>query len=405
MLSAGCGGRDSPAPGGSTRDGSLDRAVPSGDGRIASSGDGRAPQEDLSLGTGLRLLRDGDFGGAEPHLIAALESAPEDRRVLQGLGAIYMRSDRLRQAEEVLRRALEVEPSAIGARIGLAEVLRKGGRYDEALEALEEVLRRDPDNLKAVFDRAFVLRRLGRVEEAATAARMAIGRQEGNAEAHYILGLCLEQQGKLAEAAGELSRAVELRREHLGALSHLATIEMRRGRPVEAEAFREAHRRALARRRVDDRVREHRRDGIAALNRQDYPTALREFEAVAREDPSDPQVYVYIGSAHIALGDLVAGRAALDRCLRLEPRNERALMELGRLHALAKRLDEAVEALRQSIAVNPDFAEPHYFLAGVYMARGEPDLYRQEMQRYQALKARSQGDAMDLIGGPMGEAR
>jgi Flp pilus assembly protein TadD len=88
---------------------------------------------------------------------------------------------------------------------------------------------------------------------------------------------------------------------------------------------------------------------------------------------------------------------ALAKSLALQPRNERAFMELGRLEALENRLDEAVTALRQSIALNPEFAEPHYFLAGVLAARGEVDAARVETRRYEELKARSRGSAMEII--------
>jgi len=192
---------------------------------------------------------------------------------------------------------------------------------------------------------------------------------------------------------------------HLGALSHLVTVATRLGRPKDAERARQAHREALAQSRIEERVRGHRLKGVEAFNREDYDTALLEFETIAREDPSDYQAPLYIGSALIALGRLEEARVALAKSLQLQPRNERALMELGRLEALQDRLDAAVAALQQAIAVNPEFAEPHYFLAAVHAARGEMDSARAETQRYEELKARSQGAAMEIVTPESGERR
>ncbi|OLC53529.1 MAG: hypothetical protein AUH92_05855 [Acidobacteria bacterium 13_1_40CM_4_69_4] len=276
------------------------------------------------------------------------------------------------------------------------------GRYDEAQATLADVLRRDPGNLTARLKGALLDARLGRAAEAEAGAREVIARRPASAEAHYVLGLALEERAAFVEAADEMGRVQRLVPGHPGALSHLVTIETRLGRPAEAAAWRKTQQEALARLHVENRVRDHRLKGVEAFNRDDYPAALQEFLAIAKEDPDDPQVYLHLGSTYIALGSLDEAKRALDRCLAIDPRNDRALAELGRLHALANRLDDAVEALTKAIAVNPEFAEPHYYLAGVYMARGEPDRFQQEMKIYNDLRARSPGSALEVkpAGGP-----
>jgi len=346
--------------------------------------------------TGLRLLSQGDLKGAEPYLAAALESSPRDRRILEALGSIEARTDRLKQAEGRFRAALSIEPSSIGARIGLAAVLVDTGRYVEAQAALADVLKRDPSNPTAQLKGALLDTRLGRTAEAEAGARRLIASAPASVEAHYVLGLALEQRGAFAEAVDEMRRVHDLAPGHPGALSHLVTLTTRLGRGAEAARWRAAQQEALGRLHVETRVRDHRLKGVEAFNRDDYPVALQEFLAIAREDPGDPQVYLHLGSTYMALGQLEESRRALERCLALAPRNERALAELGRLHALANRLDEAIDSLNKAIAVNPEFAEPHYYLAGGYMARGEAYRYRQELAIYNTLASRSQGQALEI---------
>lgn len=361
----------------------------------SGKGAGPAPAGE-TVQTGFRLLRQGDLKGAEPYLASALKGAPRDRRILEALGTIYARTDRWKMAEESFRSALAAEPASIGARLGLAAVYVDTGRYDEAVAALNEVRSKDPENFVARVKGALLDVRLGRVAEAEAGARAAISRNSGSVEARYVLGLALEQKGALDEAAAEMRRVHDLAPAHLGALSHLVTIETRRGHGAEAARWRAAQQEALSRAHVEERVRDHRIQGVAAFNREDYTTALQEFQLIAREDPGDPQVHLHLGSTYIALGKLAEAKRELERCLSLDPGNDRALVELGRAQALDNRLDEAIAALQKAIAVNPQFPEPHYYLAGIYRARGDEERFRQEMKTFGDLQSRSQGSALEV---------
>lgn len=346
---------------------------------------------------GLLLLHRGDFAGAEAPLEQALGKAPRDPRLLEAMGNLCGRTDRWQRAEGLYRAALEAEPGRISALLGLAMVQSDTGRYPEALATLDAVRQRDPGNLTAEVRRANLLQRTGQTAAAVEAALALIARHPEIAEVPFVLGLALEEQGDLEGAAAALERTVALQPDHLGAWSHLNAIATRRHRPKEAERAAAAHRKALDRRRIEERVRTHRMKGVEAFNHEDYTTALQEFGIIAREDPEDPQVHLYIGSALLAQGHLEEARASLAHSLRLQPRSERALTEMGRLEALQNHLDASVSALRQAIALNPEFPLPHYVLAGVLMARGETEASRAETRQFEALRARSQGGAMEFV--------
>jgi tetratricopeptide (TPR) repeat protein len=337
---------------------------------------------------GLLLFRQGQLIAAEPHLQAALEAAPDDRRLLEALGAIYALSDRPAEAEPLLRRATAESPSSFGAWFHLARVLSDTGREEEALQAIREARRRDPRPVAGMIEEARLLTRVGRYDEAEPIAREAIARNPGVAEPHVVLARCLQERGALDDAAATLRDAIAAEPDHLGALSRLVTIEMRRGNVEEAERARQAHREALALRRVADRVRGPRRNAVAAFGRGDYDEALDTFRAVARETPDDPQVHLHIGATLIALQRYDEALDALRLCLDLDPREARAYTEISRLHALEGRIDEAFEALQQAVELNPDDPEPHYVRAGLHRARGEEELYTREMQRFEELRAR-----------------
>ena len=398
-LLGGCGGSPGNPVAGGAPSPTGERPVGGSGAQPSGEAPGLPPAE-----AGLLLLRQGDLKGAEPLLVSALEASPRDGRILEALGRIYEKTNRFRKAEESLRAAVAADPSSLGGHLGLAAVCIDTGRYDEALAELAAARRIDPGNAGALVKEALLEARRGRTGAAEAGARRAIGARPDDPEAHYVLGLALLGRSAIDEAEREMRRVRDLAPDHLGALSHLVTIESAKGRTQEAEAFRREHEAALARRRIEDRVRGHRLKGVEAFNRGDYKTALEEFQTIAREDPHDAQASLHLGSTYIGLGRLEEAREALGRCLALEPRNERALAELGRVYALTNHLDEAVLTLQKAIAYNPEFPEPHYYLAGVYMARGEAGKYASELDRYRDLRSRSRGGASEIVpdggGGP-----
>ena len=361
-----------------------------------------APGEIPAGLAGVRAAQQGDLEGAEPLLAHALAESPDDVRLLEAIGFVYAHTDRWQKAQEAYEKVLARNPGRPSALYGLASVLTDTGRHPEALAIIRRLLAADPGHQPGRLKEALLLVRTGDAAAGEAAARALIATAPDQPEAHYALGMALEVRGDLPGAVGELQHVVELQPAHLGALAKLQTLLTRLGRKEEAARVGAAHRDALAAQRVEERVRGHRVRGVEAFNRQEYAAALAEFAIIEREDPKDPQVYLYKGSALIALGRRPEARLALERSLALQPRNERALMEMGRLEALDDHLDAAVASLRRAIGINPEFAEPHYFLAGILQAMGDASGAAEETRRFRELKAKTPAAAMELSNPPAG---
>lgn len=368
----------------------------------SGAGEESAPSGDATRG--LQLFRQGRLVAAEPYLHAALRDAPDDPRLLEALGTICALSDRPAEAETLLRRVTAGTPASFGSWFYLARVLADTGREEEALQAIREARRFDPRPLAGLIEEARLLSRLGRYAEAEPVAREAIERDANKAEPRVVLARCLQERGELDQAAAALRDALAVQPDHLGALSGLATIEMRLGHESEAERLRRMHQEALARQRVEDRVRGPRREAVAAFGRGEYDKALEMLRSVARDTPDDPQIHLHIGATLVALQRYAEALDALQLCLRLNPQEARAYTEIGRLQALQGRFDEAFEALRQAVELNPQDPEPHYVRAGLHKARGEEDLYRLEMRRFEQLRAGFDEDVQPPAGDRQGEA-
>ena len=391
-----------PAGGGSPAGGAAAGGDPDAGGPSAAAGFATPEQ---AAAEGMRLLRSGASEAAEPHLVRALAAHPDDPRLLEAVGQVYARTNRFRQAEVSFRHALDRKPDSPGARLSLARLLGDTGRDAEGLQVLAPLVSARGEAPPVRLEQARLLLRTGDAAAGLAAARAAAALDPKSAQAQYLIGLGLEAQGDRPGALAAFERAADLDPSHLGALSHQQTLAARLGRKDEAERAGVLHAKALRKSRVDDLVRGHRVKGVEAFNRQDYAAALEEFRLIAREDPEDPQAQLFIGSSLLALNRRGEARAALERSLSLQPRGERAWLEMGRLEAFENRLDEAVRALRRASEINPEFAEPHYFLSGVLQARGEGDAAREEMRKFEELRRRSPDGGMMVVDPQAPEGR
>lgn len=84
-----------------------------------------------------------------------------------------------------------------------------------------------------------------------------------------------------------------------------------------------------------------------------YSAAREIGEELARRSPDSPDAFVDIAVACLALQDVPAARAALDRALALDPTSHLAHFNLGRLYAHAHEPDSAIAALRESLRLEP----------------------------------------------------
>ena len=79
------------------------------------------------------------------------------------------------------------------------------------------------------------------------------------------------------------------------------------------------------------------------------------------------------GIGMLLQGDLVAARAAFEQVTRLEPAYARGFVNLGRVYVQEGDHEAALPVLEKALAVDPDLASAHYFLALSLKARGRYD--------------------------------
>lgn len=140
------------------------------------------------------------FEEAERQLEEAYLLRPRDPRVLNLLGLVYYRGDKLAKAEEVYRKLIAESPEAHTLHYNLGLVCLKLGRLDDAEAAFVKALELTPGNPKLHFYLGSIYERLQRYKDAIyqyrqAGAHMLVQRLEGRMGARAAADATTPPQG------------------------------------------------------------------------------------------------------------------------------------------------------------------------------------------------------------------
>ena len=295
------------------------------------------------IGHAIVLLARGEHGTSLETLGALRPEAPDDPYVRFLLGTALRRSgDRNRAVVELAagagsrlswkgrdRWALEVQPFWTGYRASFAkaQALIGARRPAKAIEILRGLVGERPDDAASVSLLHSALMSAGRVEEAVAAIERGLERNPDHFALHLNLAVAFEQQGRLPLALRHTRRAIELN-------PTLAAAHVQLGRElIMANEFDQANT-ALERAIAADpaNLEAYRLLGTAHLNAQRVDAALPVFRRMTVLFPDRAEGWHLIGLSELSRGQPGAARQALERALRLDPRNEeirQLLRQLG----------------------------------------------------------------------------
>jgi len=101
------------------------------------------------------------------------------------------------------------------------------------------------------------------------------------------------------------------------------------------------------------RVNEMMRWGVKAMNTQDYPTALKLFDAMVEAAPEFSEGWNKRATVRFLVGDYEGSIKDIGKTLALEPRHFGALSGLGMIHTNQERWFAAMAAFEQALRIHP----------------------------------------------------
>jgi tetratricopeptide (TPR) repeat protein len=273
-----------------------------------------------------------------------------------------------RSARQILERATE---------------LHQAGDFAGAVREYQAFLKRHPDvaDVRSNLGAAYV--RLGRLEQAIEQYRRALtlGNAADPVAVRFNLALAYYKTARLDEAAAELARVLEAQPDQQSALLLLATCQLSAGEYQKAIDLLSPYEAKLGRERAFAYLL-----GTALLKSGDLERGQALVDVILREGDSAEARFM-LGTAQLQRGDAVAAVAEFERALRLNPELPLVNAFLGRSLSQMSRPDEAAEAFRRELALNPNDFDSNLRL-GIHLQKAEQD-YDGALAHYQrALRVR-----------------
>jgi tetratricopeptide (TPR) repeat protein len=223
------------------------------------------------------------------------------------------------------RSSLRSNPNFASAHFGLARTYVLMGKLQEGVEEYKAGLRLAPWSDRNHNAYGKLLWDLGKREEALTHYLAAIQLNPDFAAPHYNAGVAFAEMEDYEVAAGQLARAAQLQPNNPDAFSHLGEVLLKLGKTAEA--------------------------------RRANTEAEKQFEALVRRHPADPEARINLGGVLCRLGRLDDAETSYREAIRLQPGNPVFFYDLGLALADQEKFADAVEQFGQAVKLKPDYTE------------------------------------------------
>jgi tetratricopeptide (TPR) repeat protein len=125
--------------------------------------------------------------------------------------------------------------------------------------------------------------------------------------------------------------------------------------------------------------------------------AIPMLEQALELSPRLAKAHFFLGTALRTLGRYDEALEHLQVAVQQYPRDRVVLNQIGRVHFLQRRFDDAIASFQQALSVDPEDLEAHYNLMLSYQGKGDVENAARERTLYTRFKA---DEASQAITGP-----
>ncbi|HEU4401179.1 MAG TPA: tetratricopeptide repeat protein [Candidatus Polarisedimenticolia bacterium] len=307
-------------------------------------------------------LKQGDLGGAERHLGAAIAIDPTFVPAHSQLGRLQAQRGNDDAALAEYRRVVEIAPLSPIEYNNIGNIYRKRGQIDKAMRAYQEALRCDAQYIGACNNLGLCLQEKGRLDEARALYERALEIRPENPILRNSLGTLLSLKGDKKGALEQFERAVRADPDWPVAQGNMATLLYEQGRLPEARAAFERWVK-LEPESVEGRLEY----ALALLMTQQWDEAIRQFGEVLKRNPSELRANIALGETLLRKGDLEGAQAHLEKAAGISGKLPRVYNSLAEVYEKRGLTEQAQQAYRRSLAIEPRQEEVRRRLAALVL--------------------------------------
>ena len=345
------------------------------------------------------LARAGNPVAAETEYTAILAEG------YRAVGRIYSARQKHKQAIAAFEAAALYQPTSEQTLLDLALTYYEAGLFDKALQPLQKAIALNAQNPSAHSMLGKTYFSLREYEKAAAELKAALDFGSDDFDTGFTLAIAYLQQRQFSDARQVFDSMLQ----HLGDRPELHVVIGRAlrvaGRLPEAiDEFKKAIALDPSLPRVHDNLALAylMNEGVSRL-----ADAEREFKTELLTNPDEYFANYYLGIVYIFQRKWELAIAFLKNASRVQADNPDPYFQLGQAYQELEKHDQAIEALRKSIALNPDLAHnkfqvttAHYRLAQSLLKLGQVEAGQKELRLASQLKAEAFKMAQTLNTGP-----
>src|SRR6267143_1879051 len=323
--------------------------------------------------------RAGNLAAAETEYTAILAEG------YRAVGRIYSAQQKHKQAIAALEAAALYQPASDETLSDLAITYFEAGLFDKALQPLNKAIALNPQSPSAHSMLGKTYFALREYEQAAAELKAALEFGANDFDTSFTLAIAYLQQRQFNDAR----RVFDWMIQHLGDRAELHVVIGRAFRlaghlPEAIDEFKKAIALNPTLARVHDNL------ALAYLMNEGASRlvdAEREFKTELLSNPDEFFANYYLGIVYIFQREWDLAIAFLENAARVQADNPDPYFQLGQAYQELEKHDQAIEALKKSIALNPDLAHnkfqvttAHYRLAQSLLKVGQVEAGQKELR-------------------------
>jgi tetratricopeptide (TPR) repeat protein len=294
------------------------------------------------------------------------------------LATLYGRSEYVTRAIEEYKLAIASDPTSEYLNAGLAELYARTNRIKDAVTEAQNILKRDPNNIEArkLLGRIY-LRSLGDLQagtQSNEVLKLAIEQYEAitkldpkSVDNYLLLGRLYILHKDLLKAENSFKTALKMQPTSEEAITNLAYLYNEEGSTQKAVY--------LLAQTADQAgsAKVYAMMGYTYEQQKDYKKAIAAYRKATEIDPDNLDAQRGLAQNLLSAGDMDGALRQYQAVVKEDPQDAQSLVRIAEIHRRNGRFDDALATLKQAEGLVQDSIELNYNYALTYAGQGKYD--------------------------------